>query len=492
MDLLHRYWLTVVVFLPLVGVIPVALVRGRNAVRWTAFSFALATQAGSLLLIYLFDWRASGPYAWAENGGVVQSKFHIDLIRPAHVQYLVGLDGLNLPLIVLTALIFVLAFAAAWGQHGRSRTFLALLLALEGGLLGTLASLDFVMLFIFMQASAVLVGLLVGRGRGVIYPLLMSASAVAILIVILKLAALGTFDLVRLASLNKPRMEGAFLLLLFAFLVRMAAPPFHGWLVAAQDRAPTPIGLVLAGVVPAIGGYGLLRVAYPLFPQAATAAWLLPATLAVLALVYMSLCALGERSIRPLAVYATLFGMGFFLLGTAMLTPTSVNGAVFMLVSVGLGGAAMRAVSGLHELPATPTRRAFTTLAILALLGCPGTCGFIGQIMVLIGSFAACHPDAILYAHARQQADVGRFLLQTRILCVAACFVGVLMSGAMVTLVAHQFTGPPQSADSPDLNHREVSTLATLTTVIILLGILPILLVALTNQTLAAILKIVP
>jgi NADH-quinone oxidoreductase subunit M len=490
MEFLHRYWLTVVIFLPLVGVIPVALVRGRSAVRWIALSFTLASLAASLLLLFLFDWHKAGPYAYAAQGGVVQLSQRADWIRSAHIQYLVGIDGLSLPLIILTALVFVLACATAWDHQEHSKRFLILLLSLETSLLGTLASLDFVLLFIFMQLSAILLAFLIARRRCMLYSWLMLASAAAVLIVLVQLRGIGTFDLVRLASLNATMSRQKYLLLLFAFLVRMGAPPLHGWLVTAQDRAPWPIGMILAVIIPALGAYGILRVAYPLFPQAARVTWLLPAILGVAAMIYASLCALGQRDARRLTAYSTIAGLGFFLLGTAMFTPASVNGAVFVLVSVGLSGAALTAALGNGERPMTPIRRGFTMLAVLSVLACPGTCGFIGQIMVLIGSFGAAHHGSILYAQARQDGNLPRFLLETRILCVAACFAGVLMSAALLGATRGLFTGPPQQPESPDLYPREISILVTLAALIILLGILPILLWALTSQTVTAIMRL--
>jgi NADH-quinone oxidoreductase subunit M len=533
MDLLRHYFLTILIFLPLVWAIPVLIVRGR-AVRFTALAGTLMTFCVSLALLALFDWRAGNSYAYAADGGVVQLVQRTAWIPPLKIQYLVGLDGLNLPLIILTTFIMVMATIAAWNVQRMTKGHFALLLLLESAILGTFLSLDFFLFYIFLQMSLLPIYLLIGvwggtrrEYAGIKFFLYTLVGSIALLVVMIALNLYsrrfipgGTWDLVRLAGpqfqqklaaamggANGAVARGLFLLLLLCFFIKLPAFPLHGWLADAQADAPVAGSMIITSLLSKIGGYGILRIAYPIFPQPARTLWLLVALIGVISLFWGALCALAQSDFRRTIAYGCLSRMGLFTLGISMLTTTSLDGAMFMLVADGIISAALFFVadvviarSGQREISqlggiadAMPLCGGFATAAFFASLGLPGLCGFIPEVLIILGTFTAATAGDTLYLQAQSHGRLGQFIFIARTLAVVACCAAILTAAYLLWTLQRVFFGPqkPEQADLADLNSHELAVLTPMTIMMVLLGVLPWPMFFLfTSQTAAAILKL--
>jgi NADH-quinone oxidoreductase subunit M len=534
MDLLRHYLLTSLIFLPLIWAIPVVIVRGGNAVRWTALAGTLVTFCASLVVLVLFDWRAGSSYAYAADGGVVQLVQRADWVAPLHIQYLVGVDGLNLPLVMLCTFIGVLAAIASWNVERMSKGYFALLLLLESAILGTLLSLDFFLFYIFLQMSLLPIYLLIGvwggprrEYAGIKFFLYTLVGSIALLLVMIALYLYsrrivpgGTFDMIRMAGPEfQQKLAGAmggahgaiayglFLLLLLGFFIKLPAFPLHGWLADAQADSPVAVSMILSSLLTKIGGYGILRIAYPIFPHPARSLWALIALVGVASLVWGALCALAQTDLRRTIAYGCISRMGLFTLGTAMLTTASLDGAMLMLVADGIISAALFFIAdvvtsrtGQREIPPLggiagpmPLCGGFAAAAFFANLGLPGLCGFVPEILVVLGTFIAATAGNTLYMHAQSSGWLAFFVPGVRALAVIACCAGVLTAGYLLWTLQRVFFGPPKTdqADLTDLDPHEIAVLTPLTIMIVLLGILPWpIYFMFTSQTAAAFLKL--
>jgi NADH-quinone oxidoreductase subunit M len=410
----NSYLLTVVTFFPLAGTAALLLLRGEDHVwiRRLALVTAVAEFLISLFLLRGFD--PANPY--------YQQEEMRRWITSPPINYHLGVDGISLFLVLLTTFLTPLAMLASWNSiQQRVKEFFVMLLVLETGILGVFLALDLLLFFFFWEAMLIPMYFLIGiwgHGRRIYaalkFVLYTMLGSILMLVAILWLYTLsGTFDLPALQGLLQ---SGAFglnhrtELLLFAafflaFAIKVPLFPLHTWLPDAHTEAPTAGSVLLAGVLLKMGTYGMLRFCLPLFPDASRrlAPWI--ALLAIIGIIYGALVAMVQTDLKRLVAYSSVSHLGFVVLGIFAFNNISIQGAVYQMLNHGVSTGALFLLVGMlydrrhtHRIGefgglATPMPifSALYLFACLSSLGLPMLNGFVGEFLILLGTFAK-HP----------------------------------------------------------------------------------------------------
>ncbi|MGH9206237.1 MAG: complex I subunit 4 family protein, partial [Acidimicrobiales bacterium] len=405
-------FLTVLVLVPAVGAAAVALVPRQAVHRWfpeiVGAAVALATLGVASIIAFRFKTGDGGyqmvsDHVWAKQLGIHWS---------------LGIDGISLFLVVMTALLFPLAVLGARARRD-PRSFVAWVLLLEAACLGSFVSLDLVLFFLFFELTLVPAYFLIGtwgyarRGYAAIKFFVYTFAGSAFLLVgILAVAFIHqsqtgvlTFELPALMRTHLSGVEGVLLFIAFtaAFAVKAPIFPFHTWSPDAYAEAPTAASVLLAAVMAKLGTYGIIRFDLNLFPQATRTLAPVLLTLAVAGIVYGALVACGQRDLKRLLAYSSLAQIGFIALGTFALNSQGLSGGVLQMVNHGLIIATLFILVGwIYERRRTwqvstlkglqspaPVLAGVFTVAMMASIGLPGLNGFVGEFLVLIGTFVA-------------------------------------------------------------------------------------------------------
>jgi NADH-quinone oxidoreductase subunit M len=407
--------LSLVTFLPLLGVIAIAILPGS----WTrplALAVALATWVASLLmLIGYLPGREGAQFQYVETA---------DWIPIFGIQYKLGVDGLSAALVVLTTTLTWICILASWGPiQTRIKEYMISFLILEVGMIGVFLALDLFLFYIFWEIVLVPMYLIIGIWGGanriystikfVLYTLV---GSLLMLVAILATAFayqstigtwVGAFDFIALREFAAttgfaPALQiGAFIAFFLAFAIKVPMFPFHTWLPDAHTDAPTAGSVILAGVLLKLGAYGFLRFALPLFPDAAHTFAPTIIVLSLIAIIYGAIVALVQPDLKRLVAYSSVSHMGFVTLGTFVFTEQGIQGAVLQMINHGLitGGLFLlvgviyerthdRTIAKMGGLAArTPVWAATMGFFVLASAGLPGLSGFVGEFLSLVGTF---------------------------------------------------------------------------------------------------------
>jgi NADH-quinone oxidoreductase subunit M len=398
--------LSVTTFLPLVGALFIMALRGdneavkRNA-RWVALWTTLITFAVSLVLVWRFN-SASAEFQFVEKtrwlGG--------------YAAYHMGVDGISLPLIILTTAIMPICIIASWDSiQNRVKEYMIAFLVLETMMVGTFAALDLVLFYLFFEAGLIPMFLIIGIWGGprrvyasfkfFLYTLL--GSVLMLLAIMAMYWSAGTTDITVLLKHEFPKQlqTWAWLAFFASFAVKMPMWPVHTWLPDAHVEAPTAGSVVLAAILLKMGGYGFLRFSLPMFPLASADFTPFIFTLSVIAIIYTSLVALMQEDVKKLIAYSSVAHMGFVTMGIFAATAQGIGGGIFQMISHGIVSGALFLCVGVvydrihtREISAygglverMPIYAAVFMLFTMANVGLPGTSGFVGEFLTLIGTF---------------------------------------------------------------------------------------------------------
>jgi NADH-quinone oxidoreductase subunit M len=477
--------LSALLIIPLIGVALLAVTPRHNAplLRWVALAVTLVNLAVSLPLYFTFadtpGYQFEQTAAW---------------IPALNISYHVGLDGLSLFLVLLTTFLSVIAVLSSFSAiTGQVKEYMALLLVLETAMIGVFVSLDLFLFYLFWEASLIPMALLIGRWGGeqriyasVKFILYTMAGSALMLVAALVVYAWGnTSDLPTLVkTLNLPANLQMWLFLAFAlaFAVKVPLFPLHTWLPAAHVEAPTAGSIILAGVLLKMGAYGFMRFAMPLFPAAVPVFTPLLAALAVIGIIYGAMVALAQDDAKKLIAYSSVAHMGFIVLGIFSGGPQGMSGAVLQMVNHGLStGMLFFMVGVLYEQCHTrmfndygglwvkvPVFGVFFILAALSSVGLPGMNGFVGEFIILLGTF--------------------------KVNWVAAAFgtFGIVLAAwYLLTAVRKLMFGPynPANDSLVDMNTREMVIAAALVVLFFVIGLFPNLLLSKINPAVAELTK---
>jgi NADH-quinone oxidoreductase subunit M len=418
----HWPLLSLVTFLPLVGTAFILMARGDEAVvarnaRWIALWTSLIELALSVVLWFEFD-PSTSDFQFVERANWVT-------IGGFQFTYHMGIDGISLFFILLSTLLTLLSVVSAWEViQFRVKEFMIAFLVLETLMVGIFCALDFVLFYVFFEGVLIPMFLIIGVWGGpnriysafkfFLYTLL--GSVLMLLAILAVYFQTGTTDVEVALTHNFPAGLQRWLWLAFfaSFAVKVPMWPVHTWLPDAHVEAPTAGSVILAGILLKLGGYGFVRFSLPMFPLASTYFTPLIFTLSAIAVIYTSLVALAQIDMKKLVAYSSIAHMGFVTMGTFAVTSEAVQGALIQMLSHGLVSAALFLCVGVlydrlhtHEIARfgglierMPAYAFVFMVFTLAAVGLPGTSGFVGEFLILLGTFKVSTLECTLAATA--------------------------------------------------------------------------------------------
>ncbi len=428
-------------------------------------------------------------------------------------EYFVGMDGLSFSMVTLTVLVMLIAGISSWTIDKNVKGYFILLWILNGAIVGTFVALDFLLFYLFFEFMLLPMYFLIGIWGGpkreyasIKFLLYTLFGSILILIVLIALyisvrnpeiqdRLVHTFNMLHMTdpsnyisgSIMDPGQSWmigshtarwwAFLLVFIGFAVKLPAVPLHTWLPDAHVEAPTPISVILAALLLKVGAYGLLRIAYPIFPDVATTLSWFMALVGVISIIYGALNALASKDLKRLIAYSSVSHMGFVLLGLASVTTEGVSGAVYQMFSHGIISAMLFLIAGvLYDRTQDrminnysglsskmPVYFTIVLIGFFASLGLPGFSGFIAEIMILLGAFRSFTANGLIHESFAIIATIGLIL-------GAAYYLWTLQRMFFGPFLIKSDIKPEQLVD---LDKREYSMFFPLILLVLLFGIFP-------------------
>jgi NADH-quinone oxidoreductase subunit M len=471
--------LSVLVFLPLAGcLLLLPAWNCRSAARLIALGVALIELA---LTLWLYaSWHGLAAAGSALPGYLLTED--APWIESFNIRYTLGLDGISLLMVMLTAFTFCVALAVSWRSiEEKAGLFLALLLVMESGIIGVFLSLDLALFYLFWEVMLIPMFFLIGiwgHGRKLYSTikfflftlfgsLLMLLAIIALHLLHARQTGIATFKLHELLTTQLPVETQLWLFAAFflAFAIKFPLFPLHTWLPDAHTDAPTAGSVVLAGLLLKTGSYGLIRFGYPLFPQAAQMLTPLFYTLAIIGIIYGSLVAFAQQDMKRLIAYSSIGHMGYVAIGIAAWNPVALSGAIIQMANHGVTTGALFCLVGMlderahtREIAAfgglwgkIPKYSFFFLFFSLATVGLPGLNNFVGEFLVLAG------------------------VMKASPLVAALAFTGIVLTLIYTVRLVQEvlFQTERQPLAMPDLSLRELILLTVLSLVDLWMGIHP-------------------
>ncbi len=472
-------YLSTLVFVPLLGMGVVMLLPKNQfgVIRWTATIFSLPPLLLSawLMMDYFTNFAAAGTMAYMEGP--------FEWIPSLNVQYYLGVDGISVPMLFLTGLLSTISLIASFGIKDRVKEYFAFFLLLEAGMMGVFVALDFFLFYVFWEIMLVPMYFLIGVWGGprkeyaaikfFLYTLFGSIFMLVAILIMYFTSEPHTLNMMTLLD-HGPTLAHNLQIICFsfffiAFAIKVPVWPFHTWLPDAHVQAPTAVSVILAGVLLKMGTYAMLRINWPMFPDALRSLSFWIAVLGVIAIIYGALVSLAQKDLKKLVAYSSVSHMGYCMLALAAFSSTTaIAGVMFQMISHGLiTGALFLLVGVLYDRAHTREIAAFggigSKLPIysgimvffsMAALGLPGMSGFVSEFMIFVGAFGALNK-----------------------VLVGISVLGVVLGAAyMLRMVQNVFLGEfnlKRWGGLTEINARELVTVVPLMILTLLVGIYP-------------------
>jgi NADH-quinone oxidoreductase subunit M len=472
--------LTILVFFPLVGVIAILLADRKNEksdelIKWIALATSVITLVISGVVLANYNSAVSG----------LQLVDRFTWIPAWGIQYYMGIDGLSILMVLLTAFISVIAIAASWTAIDKQiKAYYIFMLLMAVGMMGVFLAQDLFLFYIFWEFTLIpmyfLIGIWGGGARvyaSIKFFLYTMAGSLLMLLAILYMGITnGTFAVPELIAGRAAFADVQHMLFLgffIAFAIKVPVFPFHSWLPDAHTEAPTAGSIILAGVLLKMGTYGLMRFNLPLFPQAAFDYAPAIAVLAIIGIIYGALVSFAQKDIKKLVAYSSISHLGFVLLGIFTLNNAGIQGAILQGVNHGLSTGALFFLVGViyeqrhtREMSeygglwlAVPVFSVLSLIVVLSSMGLPGLNGFVGEFTILLGSMGAESLGTHPWIYTAFAAS------------------GVILAAVyLLWMFQNVFMGPltnPKNKDLRDVNSRELAIFLAFILFIVWIGIAP-------------------
>lgn len=477
-----------ILWLPVIGIVAILFLPKNmtNTIRYTALGSTIITLIVTILLYMNFDTSIAG----------MQYEFKVPWIAQFNIFYSLAIDGISLPMIILTSVLFMLCILCSWGITKSVKSYFALLLMLQSSVYGVFMAMDFFLFYVYWEIMLLpmffLIAVWGGENReyaAVKFFLYTFFGSILMLVGMIGLyyasgQGIDSFNIlalmdgqftdltITLFGSELPLNKIFFWFLFIGFAIKVPVFPFHTWLPHAHVQAPTAVSVILAGVLLKMGTYGFLRIAYPIFPQASVDTAYIIAVLGLINVIYGALCAMAQDDVKKLVAYSSVSHMGFVMLGLSAMTTAGMNGAVLQMFNHGTSTAMMFLLIGiLYErshhrwivkpdgtkgfgglYTQLPKYTIVFIIGMFASLGLPGLSGFISEALIFLGIYE-----------------------KYTTLTVIAVF-GLLIGAAyLLWMFKRMFFGEPSEEVKTysDMNTREIIYMLPLCIAVIVFGIFP-------------------